>query len=48
MDRELGVNRCRSLLLEGIGNEILCVALGTMSLMVEHANVRKMNVYMYV
>ena len=50
MDGVLGVNRCRLLLLEWISNEILQCSAGNYvwSLMMEHDNVRKNNVYMYV
>ena len=47
---ELMVNRCKLLLLEWISNEILLYSTGNYfwSLMREHYNVRKRNVYMYV
>ena len=47
---ELGVNRCRLLPLEWISNEMLLCSTGNYvwSLMMEHDNVRKKNVYMYV
>ena len=47
---ELGINRCRLLPLEWISNEILLCSTGNyvQSLMMEHDNVRKKNVYMYV
>ena len=50
MDRELGVNRCRRLPLEWISNEILPCSPGNhiSSLMMEHDNVRKKQVSMYV
>ena len=50
MDGELGVNRCRLLPLEQIGNEILLYSPGNYvwSLVMEHNNVRKKNLYMYV
>ena len=50
MDGVLGVNRCRLLPLECISNEILLCSTGNYvwSLMMEHDNVRKKNVYMYV
>ena len=50
MDWEFGVNRCRLLPLEWISNEILLCSTGkyVWSLMMEHDNVRKKNVYMYV
>ena len=50
MDWELGVNRCKLLLLEWISNEILlCSSRNYVSsLMMEHDNLRKKNVYMYV
>jgi len=50
MDGELGVNRCSLLPLEWISNEILLCSPGNYvwSLMMEHDNVRKKNVYMYV
>ena len=49
MDWELGVNRCRLLPLEQISNEILLCSTGNYiwSLMMEHDNVRKKNLYMY-
>ena len=50
MDGMLGVNRCRLQPLEWISNEILLCSTGNYvwSLMMEHDNVRKKNVYMYV
>ena len=47
---ELVVNRCKLLPLECISNEILLCSTGNYveSLMMEHENVRKKNVYMYV
>jgi len=50
MDWELGVNRCKLLPLEWISNEnLLCSTENYVwSLMLEHNNVRKKNVYMYV
>ena len=50
MDGELGVNSCRLLPLEWIGNEILLCSTGNYvwSLMMEHDNVREKNVYIYV
>ena len=50
MDWELGVNRCKLLLLEWISNGILLYSTGNYvwSLVTEHDNVRKKNVYMYV
>ena len=50
MDWEFGVNRCKLLPLEWISNEILLCSTGNYvwSLMMEHDNVRKKNVYMYV
>ena len=50
MDWELGVNRCKLLLLEWISNEILLYSTGNYvwSLMMEPDNVRKNNLYMYV
>ena len=50
MDWESGVNRCKLLPLEWISNEILLYSTGnySWSLMMEHDNVRKKNVYMYV
>ena len=50
MDWELGVNRCKLLLLEWISNEILLCSTEnyTESLMMEHEYVRKKNAYMYV
>ena len=50
MDWELGVNRCRMLPLGWISNGILLCSTGNSvhSLMMEHDNVRKKNVYMYV
>jgi len=48
MDWELGVNRCKLLLLEWISNEILLCSTESyvQSLMMEHDNERKKNVYM--
>ena len=45
-----GVNRCRLLPLEWVSSEILLCSPGNYvwSLMMEHDNVRKKNVYMYV
>jgi len=50
MDRVLGVNRCRQLPLEWISKEVLLCSTGNYvwSLMMDHDNVRKKNVYMYV
>ena len=50
MDWELGVDRCRLLPLEWISNEILLCIPGNYvwSLMLEHDNVRKKNVYLCV
>ena len=50
MDWELGVNRCKLLLLEWISNEILLCSTENyvQSLMMEPDNVGKKNVYMYV
>ena len=50
MDGVLGVNRCRLLPLEWIGNEILLCSTENYvwSLMVEPDSVRKKSVYMYV
>ena len=50
MDWEFGVNRCKSLHLEWISNEILLYSPENYiwSLMMEHDNVRKRNVHMYV
>ena len=50
MDWEFGVNRCKLLLLEWISNEILLYSTRNYiyPLMMEHDNVRKKNVYMYV
>ena len=50
MDWELGVNRYKLLPLEWISNEILLCSTGNYvwSLVIEHDNVRKKNVYMYV
>ena len=49
MDWELGVNRCKSFL-EWISNEILMCSTKNyvQSLMMEHDNRRKKNLYMYV
>ena len=49
-DWECGVNRCRLLPLEWISNGILLCSPGSYvwSLVIEHENVRKKNVYMYV
>ena len=50
MDEVLGVNRCRLLSLEWVSNEILLFSTGNyvLSPIMEHDNVRKKNVYMYV
>ena len=50
MDWEFGINRCRPLPLEWISNEILLCSTGNYiySLMMEHDNVRKKNLYMHV
>ena len=50
MDWELGVNRCGLLPLEWISNEILKCSTGNYvwSLMMEHDNVRKENIYINV
>ena len=50
VEGELGVNRCRLLHLEWITHEILLCSTGNYvgSLMMEHDNVTKKNVYMYV
>ena len=50
MDWELGVNKCKLLILEWINNEILLCSTGNYvwSLMMEHDNVRKKDVYMNV
>ena len=53
MDWKLGVNRCRllaTLPLEWISNEILLCSTGKYiySLMMEHDNVRRKNIYMYM
>ena len=50
MDWEFGVNRCKLLPLEWIGNESLLYSSGNSiySLTMEHDNVRKKNVYVYV
>ena len=50
MDWEFGVNRCKLLPLEWISNEILLYSTGNyvQSLMMEHDNVRKKNVYICV
>ena len=50
MNWELGVKRCRLLPLEWISIEILLCKTGNYvwSLMMEHDNVTKKNVYMYV
>ena len=50
MDWEFGVNRCKLLPLEWISNGILLYSTGNYvwSLVMEHDNVRKKNVYMYV
>ena len=49
-DWEFGVNRCKLLPLEWISNGILLYNTGNYiwSLVMEHDNVRKKNVYMYV
>ena len=50
MDWEFAVNRCKLLPLEWISNGILLCSTGNYvwSLVMEHDNVRKKNVYMYV
>ena len=50
MDWELGVNKCKLLPLDWISNEILLCSTGNYVylLMMEHDNVRKDNVYVYV
>ena len=50
LDGVLGVNRWRLLPLEWISNDILLYSTGNCvwSFMMEHDNVRKKNVYMYV
>ena len=48
MDGVLGVKRCKPLPLEWISNEILLCSTGNWSLMMEHDNMKKKNVYMYV
>ena len=50
VDSELGVNRCKLLLMELISNEILQCSIENYvwSLMMEHDNGRKKNVYIYV
>ena len=48
IDWEFGVNRCKLLPLEWISNEILLYRNYIYSLTMEHDNVRKKNVYMYV
>ena len=50
MDGVLGVNGCRLLPLEWINNEILLCSTGNYvwSLMMEHDNVRKKSIYVYV
>ena len=50
MDGELGVHRCKALPLEWISNEILLYSTGNSvwSLMIEHEDGRKKNVYMHV
>ena len=49
-DWELGVNRCRLLPLEWISNEVLLCSTGNsvQSLMMEHVNVRKKDLYLCV
>ena len=49
MDWKSGVNRCKPWHLEGISNESLLYSTGNyiQSLMIEHDNVTKKNVYMY-
>ena len=50
MDWEFGVNRCKLVPLEWIGNEILLYSIGdyVWSLLMEHDHVRKKNIYMHV
>ena len=50
MNWEFGVNRCKLLPLEWIISEILLYSTGNymQSHMMEHDNMRKRNVYMYV
>jgi len=50
MNWELGVNRCRPLSLEWISNDTLLCSTGNYvwSLVMEHDNVRKKNVYTYL
>ena len=48
MDWEFGVNKCKLLPLEWISNEILLYSTGNCSLVMEHDNVKKNNVYVYV
>ena len=50
MDWEFGVNRCKLLPLEWISNGILLYSTGNYvwPLVIEHDNVIKKNVYMYV
>ena len=50
MDWKLGINRCRLLPMGWISNEILLCSTGNyvQSFMMEHDNMRKKNVYMYV
>jgi len=50
MNWKFGVNRCKLLPLEWISNEILLYSTENyiQSLMIEHDNVRKKHVYMYM
>ena len=50
MDWEFGINRCKLLPLEWISNEILLYSTGSyiQSLLMEHDNVRKKNVCIYI
>ena len=49
VDFDLLINRCRPLPLERVSNAILFCKLGTIwSLMMEHGNVRKKKVHMYM
>ena len=50
MNWEFGVNRCKLLILEWTSNEILLYSTGNYiySLRMEHDNVRKRNIYMYM
>ena len=47
-DWEISIKRCKLLPLERIRKRSCCIALRTLSLMMEHDNVRRKNVYIYL